>query len=407
MVVNKNSKVVTINNFNQFVGEINELLRNEDTTRYIFRGEKAYCNDDEQHSKITPSVFRSRVDGTKYNESQLIDAVLSRFPDNFRNAKSNMDVLLTMQHYRVPTRLLDITFNPYIALFFATSEPSEKFKKHFVYVIDTKKIQEYNQKVTDSIHSDVIRMAFDSTVAITAAIARLTAEDQKELGELRRYYANMAGALKNLSLCFESKQPIKDLQAIFTNCLEGKILDIKEKQGNKNNALKEDLLNFTTMKQIYHLCKNSNLSYKSDFKAENVKDFDSHKITYDALLAKIWDVMAHEMVINKLLDSIKYYYPGFSGRIDFKQLEQYYIVMPHYSNPRIINQKGGFLLLSPFAETKHVPADFISKVFEFDFTNNDTIKDYQQQLRYMNIDQNFIYPELENFIHTDYLQRGG
>ena len=159
------------------------------------------------------------------------------------------------------------------------------------------------------------------------------------------------------------------------------------------------------MKQIYHLCKNSNLSYKSDFKAENFEDLDSHKITYDALLDKIWDVMAHEMVINKLLDSIKYYYPGFSGRIDFKQLEQYYIVMPHYSNPRIINQKGGFLLLSPFAETKHVPADFISKVFEFDFNNNDTIKDYQQQLRYMNIDQNFIYPELENFIHTDYLQK--
>lgn len=51
-------------------------------------------------------------------ENELINAFLTRRPDAF-NGLTAFDILAKMQHYGLPTRLLDFTVNPLVALYFS------------------------------------------------------------------------------------------------------------------------------------------------------------------------------------------------------------------------------------------------------------------------------------------------
>jgi len=83
---------------------------------YFFRG----------HSNFTyesvPSIFRNP--GWIANEDILFKELILRCPNDFRSEKSTFQTLVRMQHYSLPTRLLDITSNPLIALYFASEVDS-------------------------------------------------------------------------------------------------------------------------------------------------------------------------------------------------------------------------------------------------------------------------------------------
>jgi hypothetical protein len=75
---------------------------------------------------LLPGVFRPRLDGTYHDENQLVQSFRREAPalvPGVAPARGDVDSwLFLMQHFRVPTRLLDWSEGALIALYFALQE---------------------------------------------------------------------------------------------------------------------------------------------------------------------------------------------------------------------------------------------------------------------------------------------
>ncbi|HYN46035.1 MAG TPA: FRG domain-containing protein, partial [Allosphingosinicella sp.] len=71
--------------------------------------------------EVLPQVLRPDL-GVAAHEDELVRELISLHPAEFPTDTSMFDKLVRMQHFALPTRLLDVTVNPLVALYFATDE---------------------------------------------------------------------------------------------------------------------------------------------------------------------------------------------------------------------------------------------------------------------------------------------
>lgn len=90
---------------------VKEVMEFPDNYSLLFRGHTNI------NYEIKPSLFRSQ--NFYKNEYMMYQELVLRCPDDFLKCDSHLDFLVEMQHYGLPTRLLDFSFNPLVALYFA------------------------------------------------------------------------------------------------------------------------------------------------------------------------------------------------------------------------------------------------------------------------------------------------
>jgi len=106
--------------------------------------------------KLVPSIYRKT---TKLSDKEhlLIKEAVVRHPDEFCSRRSYFEKISLMQHYDFPTRLLDVTENPLIALYFACRSHS-KFKRN-------------GEVVLIGVKSERVKYGDSDTVSVLSALS--------------------------------------------------------------------------------------------------------------------------------------------------------------------------------------------------------------------------------------------
>jgi len=113
-----------------------ELDKPSDSVFY-FRG-----HSDFESFKLIPSIYREKI--WLENEHRMFREIIMKCPNDFSQLNTAFEKLVKMQHYSLPTRLLDLTSNPLAALFFAVNENPDKDAEVLIFKVPKKEIKYYD-----------------------------------------------------------------------------------------------------------------------------------------------------------------------------------------------------------------------------------------------------------------------
>lgn len=153
----------------QFISSL-KRIKKKGNYRLFYRG-----HSDADNYELQPSLFRNSKAYRK--ESHIFRTLLASQPQEFRDDTSTLEKLVRMQHYSLPTRLLDITSNPLSALYFATSNTDKDNVDGEVIVF---KVRENKLKFFDS-----------DTVSCLSNIAFLNPSERNNLRKFIKSVGNI------------------------------------------------------------------------------------------------------------------------------------------------------------------------------------------------------------------------
>lgn len=386
-------------------GVKNDPFAIEKTAEVFYRGHADKSWD------LTPSIFRS--DKGIENEHFLFRDMVAHVPRDFSECKSALDYLVQMQHYGLPTRLLDVTANPLVALYFACQPAGDTTISGIVgaawdagyglaleaenYTPDDPEGYRYNDKLEEIL----------SSVGVLAGV--LTAANTKDEED------SIGGRMID-SIVTPLRKVFPDLEWLLEESVDA------GKKAAKEAGLKDGAV------------------YLFSVPEDRVKHYDSDTVSILSNLAKCGDIeinideneelatklkeeedvqMGHEDPslkafnnkdgIPKLLHQIREEKPYFQPLIDPFDLCRTFLVKAKYANPRIVNQAGAFFLfglkltVAPWwknlskgkgKEVPMLPAQWIKKKF---IIPKKFKADILKELKLLGITDSYIYSGMEQY----------
>jgi len=154
----KNVVPKSIKSVKDYIQCITEIFEKKDNNiEYFFRGQSNL-------NYITvPGIYRN----INYcnNESEMVRDMILKSPDYFEKYSTKFDKLSFMQHYGVPTRLLDVTANALVALYFACENNKKCTGEVEIYEVEKK----------------FIKYPDDAETAVLSCLSFFNVEKQKEI----------------------------------------------------------------------------------------------------------------------------------------------------------------------------------------------------------------------------------
>lgn len=329
--------------------------------------------------------------------------MITQCPEDFKDCQYTFEYLVKMQHYGLPTRLLDITSNALVALYFACySNRSDEFSKDgkvFVYAVRKDAIKNYNSD-TVSVLSNLAQL--DNNFEMKDFIASLLNGTDKNLKQLNLFIKKID---KELKKSFDEdfvEQCYKEFESeIFS--IERSWKDIK----NYYNEV-EDKSVEKQYKEVIKKIKTFDISQQN-----KRNDLIDDIISINVLLYKQCEYL--ESIQDKkerLLYFVRQEKSYFVDKIDNENnVQKIVCVRAKLNNPRIIRQNGLFFLFGmgktkgdPIFLSRYIKGTSLNSSYDGGITEitNPTIiiaaekkDDILKELRTLGISKETLMPEID------------
>jgi len=339
---------------------------------------------------LKASIYREDRDLHK-SEYDIYKEVLHAFPEEFLNDSKVVDKLVKMQHYAIPTRLIDVTYNPLVALFFAAGGFNASVNagnrddgKVIFFACNPKSIIFSDDMMTPLLIGLENRIKNYDSCFITA------------LNVFRKFLTKLYEQVDMLS------------ESDFKQSTEALIHNIDKEL---NDAIKTEFIGIWAT--ISHLDSYINGRYKTFWDRSPTKSFkDGEKDFYDALMITYSENVleyirktANELSLD--IDASK-----FKNVSSFLEIFSPLIfIKPKISNKRIERQQGAFFLHPPVFHALNLD-DFGPWITSNNFVSSIIIESKAksrilEELRECGITFSHLFPELDKYhreIYSKYLK---
>ncbi|MBS0504457.1 MAG: FRG domain-containing protein [Proteobacteria bacterium] len=140
-----------------------------------------------------PGLFRPDLARLAECEKRAVRDLVSVHPAEFASDETMFDRLVRMQHFGLPTRLMDVSQNPLVALYFATDPGPEGAASDGV--VTAFAVPEAREKYFDS-----------DSVSCLVNLANMTAKEKEEIIRLRRM--RLKGTTRDAEIARVNAEPI-------------------------------------------------------------------------------------------------------------------------------------------------------------------------------------------------------